>query len=347
MKIVVLAGGTSTERDVSIVSGTEVCKALRSRGHQAILTDVFFGCELPVDENIFQAPYQVEDAAGKMKKMTAQVACEQKKRKEFFGPGVMELCRQADVVFMALHGANGEDGRVQAAFDLFGIRYTGTDCLSSAMAMDKGITKKLFREGGVPTPGGFELHRGENADLEVHGMKLPVVVKTRCGGSSVGVYIADTEEAYRSALEGAFSYEEEIVVEEYVQGREFSVGVVDGKAYPVIEIAPVEGFYDYRNKYTAGATVETCPACISREATEKMQEYACRGCRLLGIQGYARLDFMMKPDGSMYCLEANTLPGMTPTSLLPQEAAVLGMDFADLCEELIRISMKKYGSREQ
>lgn len=358
MKIVVLAGGTSTEREVSIVSGTEVCRALRSRGHQAILVDVYFGYgagkEIPETrdsaddrgmeglDRTFEGSYDVEREADRLRALSSKLPETMKNRREFFGPGVLALCRAADVVFLALHGANGEDGRVQAAFDLFGIRYTGTDCLSSAMAMDKGITKKMFRMGGVPTPDGFELRRGEDADLASRGMELPVVVKTCCGGSSVGVYIARTMEEYKEAVQGAFSYEEEAVIEEYVDGREFSVGVVDGKAYPVIEIAPVDGFYDYKNKYTAGATVETCPASLTGEQTEKMQEYACRGYEILGIKGYARLDFMMKDNGEMYCLEANTLPGMTPTSLLPQEAAVLGMDFADLCEELIRISLKRY-----
>ena len=347
MKIVVLAGGTSTERDVSIVSGTGICNGLRAKGHRAVLVDVFCGAENVDWEEPFPAEYDVEAAADYMKSFNPEIEKMKKERKEFFGPNVMELCRQADIVFLGLHGANGEDGRVQAVFDLFGIRYTGTDCLSSAMAMDKGITKRLFETGGVPTPRGFELKRGEDPDLAARGMELPVVVKTCCGGSSVGVYIVRTPEEYREALEGAFSYEEQAVVEEYVDGREFSVGVVDQKAYPVIEIAPVEGFYDYKNKYSAGAAVETCPALISGEQTRRMQEYACRGCEILGIRGYARLDFMMNGDGKIYCLEANTLPGMTPTSLLPQEAAVLGMSFADLCEELIRISLKKYQQESQ
>lgn len=342
MKIVVLAGGTSTERDVSIVTGTEVCRALRSRGHQAILIDVFFGEQGLDPAAAFSGDYDVEQQAEHIRGRNGRLEEEKKSRREFFGPQVLPLCQAADMVFMALHGANGEDGRVQAVFDLFGIRYTGTDYLSSAMAMDKGITKKLFEMGGVPTPRGFELTRGEDPDLASRGMQLPVVVKTCCGGSSVGVYIVHSQEEYRDALEGAFSYEDQAVVEEYVDGREFSVGVVDQKAYPIIEIAPVEGFYDYKNKYSAGATVETCPAQLSDEQTRQMQEYACKGCEVLGIRGYVRLDFMMNGEGKMYCLEANTLPGMTPTSLLPQEAAVLGMSFADLCEELIRISLKKY-----
>ena len=343
MKIVVLAGGTSTEREVSIVSGTEICRALRSRGHQAILVDVFFGRDGIVPTTAFDGEYDVDREAEYIKECSEQVPARLAEGKDFFGPGVLELCKAADVVFMALHGANGEDGKVQAVFDLFHIRYTGTDYLSSAMAMDKGITKKLFAANQVPTPAGVEIHRESSSrELKDYGMEFPVVVKTCCGGSSVGVYIVHDQKEYEEALQGAFSYEEQVVVEEYIQGREFSVGVVDGKAYPVIEIAPVEGFYDYKNKYSAGAVVETCPAELTKEQTERMQKYAEMGCKVLGIKGYARLDFMMKENGDMYCLEANTLPGMTPTSLLPQEAAVLGMDYPSLCEELIRISLKKY-----
>ena len=147
---------------------------------------------------------------------------------------------------------------------------------------------------------------------------------------------------YEAALQAAFAYEDELIVEEYVKGREFSVGVVDGKAYPIIEIAPIEGFYDYTNKYKAGSTIETCPAELTEEQTRQMQEYAVLGAESLGIEGYCRLDFMMRGDGRMYCLEANTLPGMTPTSLLPQEAQAIGIDYPSLCEELIRLSLKKY-----
>lgn len=343
MKIVVLAGGTSTERDVSIVSGTDVCKALRQKGHLAILIDVFFGKEGADPSTAFAEKYDVDKEVEYIKSFNDKVKETERNRREFFGPQVMELCKAADVVFLALHGANGEDGKVQAAFDLNHICYTGTGYLSSAMAMDKGITKKMFRMYGVPTPKGVELQKGKaSTRLKDYDMEFPVVVKTCCGGSSVGVYITHNEQEYEEALVGAFSYEDQIIVEEYVDGREFSVGVVDGKAYPVIEIAPIEGFYDYKNKYSAGAAIETCPAEITEEQTVRMQRYAVAGCKALGIEGYARLDFMMRENGEIFCLEANTLPGMTPTSLLPQEAAALGMDYPSLCEELINISLKKY-----
>ena len=266
-------------------------------------------------------------------------------RRRFFGPNVLELCEAADVVFLALHGANGEDGKVQATFDLLGIPYTGTGYLSSALAMDKSITKQFFRAHNVPTPNGVTLKKGQESEpLSSFGLELPVVVKPCCGGSSVGVYIAHTNEEYWQAMKDAFSYEPEVVVEEYIEGREFSVGVVDGKAYPIIEIAPIEGFYDYTNKYKAGSTVETCPAVLTEEQTKEMQKHAEDGAAALGIENYCRLDFMMRKDGRMYCLEANTLPGMTPTSLLPQKAQVLGISYPELCELLIQLSLRKRGN---
>lgn len=343
MKIVVLAGGTSSERDVSIVSGTNVCKALREKGHHAILVDVFFGMErLP--EILFPKVYDVERAAEDIKSRSENLKQARAERRKFFGPHVIEICQEAEVVFLALHGANGEDGKIQAAFDLFGIPYTGTGYLSSAIAMDKGVSKKFFEMYGVPTPKGINLEKenysGNPAD---YGLELPLVVKPCCGGSSLGVYIVNDQAEYEDALKAAFSYESEVIVEEYINGREFSVGVVDEKAYPIIEIAPIEGFYDYTNKYKPGSTVETCPADLSTELSQKMQEYAILGARALNIEGYCRLDFMMLEDGRMYCLEANTLPGMTPTSLLPQEAQAIGIDYPSLCEKLIQISLDRYG----
>lgn len=339
MKIVVLAGGTSTEREVSIVSGTKVCEALRSKGHDAILMDVFCGKEGLQVENAFSDAFDLEQEVTYIKSFNNKIEEMRAQRKRFFGPNVLEVCEQADVVFLALHGACGEDGRIQATFDLLGIPYTGSGYLGSALAMDKGITKQLFRENGVPTPPGMILKKAEpKKTAQEYGVGLPCVVKTACGGSSVGVYVVDTEEAFAKALEDGFSYEDKLVIEKYVKGREFSVGVVNGQAYPVIEIAPLEGFYDYKNKYQPGSTIETCPADLSEELTKKMQRYAEEAFRVLRLENYGRMDFMMDENGEMYCLEANTLPGMTPTSLLPQEAAALGMDFAELCNKLVEVS---------
>ena len=343
MKIVVLAGGTSTERDVSIISGTGICNGLRAKGHQAILVDVFCGAETVDWADPFPREYDVEAASAYIKSFNPHIEQLKKMRKDFFGPNVLELCKKADFVFLGLHGANGEDGRIQAAFDLMGIKYTGTGYLSSAMAMDKGVTKWMFQRKGVPVPGGVTMKRHtRKEDLAELGLAFPVVVKTCCGGSSIGVYIVKDQEEYMKALDAAFVYEEEVVVEEFIQGTEYTVAVVDGKAYPVVQIVPCQGFYDYENKYKPGAVKETCPAPISSELTRRLQDYAVQGYRALGLESYARLDFIVTDDEKIYCLEANTLPGMTPTSLIPQEAAVLGMDYPTLCEELIRVSEKKY-----
>ncbi len=341
MNIVVLAGGISTEREISIVSGTGICKALRERGHRAILMDVYCGQEEISMDDLFPEEYDVDKAAAYMRSFDAKVPEMIASGKEFFGSNVLTVCKAADVVFMGLHGENGENGKVQAAFDLFGIRYTGSGYLGSAIAMDKGLSKQFFVEHGVPTPKGVMLRKEDPAGkIAESGIGFPCVVKPCCGGSSVGVYIPQDEQELQDALQKAFSYEDTLVVEEYVKGREFSVGVVDGEAYPVIEIAPIEGFYDYKNKYQAGSTIETCPANLSKGATERMQAYAVKAYHALRLSGYGRMDFMMDEQENMYCLEANTLPGMTPTSLLPQEAAVLGMSFGELCEKLIEVSKK-------
>ncbi len=343
MKIVVLAGGISTERDISIVSGTQVCRALRSRGHKAVMIDVFCGDDRigPDMACAFTEQYDADEAAAYMHSFDPKLE-QMKSRKEFFGPNVLELCREADAVFMALHGSNGEDGKIQAAFELMGIPYTGCSYLGSALAMDKDMAKQLFRENGVPTPHGIVLRKGDKVkNTEENGVGLPCVVKPACGGSSVGVSIPRTQKAYREAIEEAFSYEDVLIVEQYVSGREFSCGIVDGEAYPVIEIAPLHGFYDYTNKYKAGATVETCPADISAELTRKIQKASLAAYHALHLNSYGRIDLMMDEDENVYCLEANTLPGMTPTSLLPQEAAALGIDFPSLCEKLIEVSLRR------
>ena len=341
MKIIVLAGGISTERDVSIVTGSEVCKALREKGHDAAVLDVYFGTRHP--EWVFAPEYPFEKAVEEMRSNSARVEEEKKVRRVFWGEHVIELCQKADIVFMALHGENGENGKVQASFDLLGIRYTGTGYLGSALAMDKGLTKNMLEQNGVPTPQGFAMTKEEAGHNSYQDrITYPCIVKPACGGSSIGVSIANNEREFEAALQEAFSYEDTVVVEQFIKGREFSVGVVENEAYPIIEIVPKAGFYDYKNKYQAGATDEFCPAHISEEATKKMQDCAVKAAKALLLDKYCRIDFLMDDEENIYCLEANTLPGMTPTSLLPQEAAVLGMDYATLCEKLIEVSDEKY-----
>lgn len=362
MKIVVLAGGISTERDVSLVSGTQIYKALKGRGHEVVLLDVFMGYEderegagctgdaygqtdvewakglftLDIDwaKNIAKISTEAPD-------IEAVKASRKDKSAALFGPNVIGICRQADIVFMALHGDCGENGKVQATFDLFDIKYTGTGYLGAALAMDKSVTKDMFLIHGVKTPAAHLL-TGRDDPYEP---EFPAVVKICNGGSSIGVYIVHDRAEYEAALDEAYRYEGKVLVEQYIKGRELTDGVIDGTALPVVEIAPKQGFYDYKNKYQAGAAVETCPADIPADITAKVQAAAVAAYKTLCIQTYARIDFILAENGDVYCLEANTLPGMTPTSLIPQEAAAVGKSFPELCEWIIEISMAKYGSR--
>ena len=349
MDIVVLAGGLSTERDVSFKTGSMVAAALKENGHRVILLDVFMGYgEQEVDLNgIFDRADEISVKVSDIPEVAPDLAAVKASRKDqspcFFGPNVIRMCQMADIVFMALHGENGENGKLQAAFDLLGVKYTGSDYLSSAIAMNKGMAKKLFVEAGIPTPKGIAMTRETREDdvtkLNLH---LPCVVKPCCGGSSIGVTIVRDAAEFKAALDEAFRWEDELVIEEFVEGREFSVGVIEGKALPVIEIAPIQGFYDYKNKYKAGSAVETCPAELPEDVSAQMRHYAEEVAKVIGLDTYSRSDFLLDKEGNMFCLEANTLPGMTPTSLLPQEAAVVGVNFNELCEKLIDISMKKY-----
>ncbi len=340
MKIVVLAGGISTERDVSLSTGGMIYQALKKNGHRVVLVDSFLGYEGDVQTAFTEEKDWAAQVQG-VKEINPDLARIKALRpdfqKNYFGPNVIALCQEADVVFMALHGGDGENGKIQAYFDLMGITYTGTDYVSSALSMDKGITKDMFLSNQIPTPDGFRMKKGEEGRKPV----FPCVVKATCGGSSVGVSIAETPEQYEAALAEGFKYDPEVVVEQYIKGREFSVGVIGGKALPVIEIAPKVGFYDYKNKYQAGSTVETCPALISEEKTAEMQQIAEKVFKVLRLRNYARMDFLMEEGTEkLYCLEANTLPGMTPTSLLPQEAQAVGMSFEQLCEKIIEISLE-------
>lgn len=340
MKVVVLAGGTSTERDVSLSSGSMIYRALKKNGHKVMMLDVYLGYEgdiIDIFEKDIDWAAQIGAVSEQAPDLESIKAMRKDGGKSFFGPKVLDICMQADAVFMALHGANGEDGKIQACFELMGIPYTGTDYVSSAMAMDKGIAKDIFKAHNIPTPAGIRLKAGEVESCKV---PYPCIVKACCGGSSVGVYIAHNDEEYEKAKKEAFCYDQEVVIEQYIIGREFSVGVMDGKALPVIEIAPKQGFYDYKNKYQAGSTVETCPARIPEDKTARMQQVAEDVFKALRMKNYARMDFMMSAEGEIYCLEANTLPGMTPTSLLPQEAAVVGIDFEQLCEKILEYAVK-------
>jgi len=346
MKIVVLAGGISPERNVSLSSGTKIAGALRGLGHDAALIDMWYGLEdYPglAAEGLYAAPFpekwrQVDPQAPDLDQVRA---ARRWTGKGDFGPGVLELCQGADVVFLALHGQCGEDGRVQAAFDLLDIPYTGSGCLGSAIAMDKDLTKRLVKDV-VDTPA-WTLAAYTAADVDALTDKTPVpcVVKPVDSGSSIGVSIAYDKAQLRTALLEGLKYGGRCVLEQYVKGREIQVAVLDGKALPPIEIIPKQGFYDYENKYQAGYAEEICPAPITQEQTKAVQARTEAVFAALGLAVYSRADFILDEAGRFWFLEINTLPGMTPTSLVPQEAAAVGMDYPALCQHIIDSSLKE------
>ena len=258
-----------------------------------------------------------------------------------FGDRVIDLCRTADVVFLALHGDCGEDGRIQAALDMHGIPYTGSDYLSSGIAMNKDLTKKLVAPLGVVTPAWQAVtYTAEEIPALTEQLMLPCVVKPNASGSSIGVSIAHTRQELRAALEAGVAFGGTCVIEEYIQGREIQIALLEGKALPSIEIIPKQGFYDYENKYQPGAAEEVCPAPIPAEWEQRIAEAALTVFHAVGLSVYARADFIVTADGTPYFLEINTLPGMTPTSLVPQEAAAVGISYGELCERIVNASLK-------
>ncbi len=340
MKIVVLAGGLSPERNVSLSSGCKVCAALRERGHEAAFIDMYLGTQ-EAPESLFHAPIPVElTKISRQAPDLDQVKASRSDGGGQFGPGVLELCRMADVVFLGLHGTCGEDGRVQAALDLLGVPYTGAGYLGSAIAMDKDLTKRIVAPLGVVTPK-WELVRYGADDIPAltRRLELPCVVKPVASGSSIGVSIVRDQAALSAALTGGLAFGGVCVVEQYIAGREIQVGILEDRALPSIEIIPSTGFYDYENKYQPGAAEEITPAPIPAEWEKRLGETALTVFRALGLSVYSRADFMVTEDGTPWFLEINTLPGMTPTSLLPQEAAAVGIGYGELCERIITASL--------
>ena len=341
MRIAVVCGGISRERDVSFSTGSCAARALRERGHSVAVIDLFLGNEEAVEhpETLFST--QNDDKLYSVRETEPDLEALRAKRSgsSLLGPGVIQVCQAADIAFLALHGGEGENGKLQACLDMYGIPYTGSGYLGSALAMNKALSKIQLTAAHIPTPPGITLKRGEYSTE----MGFPCVVKPCSGGSSVATSIVPDEQAYASALTAAFSCDDEVLVEKYIKARELTVGVMDGRAMPVIEIRPRTGFYDYKNKYQAGLTEEICPAPLTPEQTDAVQRLAERVYQALRLDVYGRADFLFDEENhTFYCMEANTLPGMTPTSLIPQMAAAEGMSYGELCEKIIEVSLKKY-----
>lgn len=331
MNVVVLAGGLSPERDVSLASGMLISNALVEKGHSVLLLDLYKGIKDDEMHLLFSNEkrnydFTIDEEIPELTK---------KNTKDLIGRNVIKICKMADIVFLALHGSIGENGKLQAIFDCMGIKYTGSSYEGSILAMDKILTKKILEHDNIKTP---KWHLLKNVRKE--NIKFPVVVKPANNGSSIGVSIANNLEEFEVAIIECEKYKDEIIIEEYIKGREFSVGILDKTALPPIEIIPKSGFYDYKNKYQEGKTIEICPPKISQDKIKEMQQIAMKVHNALLLGAYSRIDFILDENGNLNVLEANSLPGMTKTSLLPQEALVAGITYEDLCEKILLSNLK-------
>jgi D-alanine-D-alanine ligase len=329
-RIAVLMGGTSSERDVSLASGIRITEALRQQGHDVVAVDTVGGVLSADDEKRLLAGGLVKTAPPDTKSLIRMNAAMQ---------STLKSLPQADVLFLALHGGRGEDGTLQALLDLTGVPYTGSGHLASALAMDKDLSKHLFRAAGVPTADW--LMAPATAEQVRDALGFPVIVKPSKQGSTVGLSIVKTPDALQPAIDAALEHDDEVMIEQFIAGRELTVGILGDDVLPVGEIISKNEIYDYEAKYTPGMAVEEFPAKLTQTESETVQRFARKAFDALKLRGYARIDFRMATDGTFYCLEANTLPGMTQTSLIPQAAAAAGMSFPELCDRIVQLALQK------
>ena len=300
--VAVVMGGPSAEREVSLNTGAAIANALREYGYTNVV-------EIDLDPRNF-------------------------------GKQLAES--KAEVVFNAVHGLYGEDGRLQTLLEICEMPYTGSGMIASVSCMDKVITKRMLRDAGISTPACLIVNKKESGIKEkiMQRFSLPVVIKPASQGSSIGVEIVKEENQLDEALANAFKYSRDILVEEFIGGKELTVSMMqkDGEvvALPVIHIAPHSGTYDYHSKYTKGATEYICPADLDEETTKKVQEISKQAYEVLGCSGVARADVMLDEEGNGYVLEINTVPGMTATSLVPKAAAAAGISFPELCNIILQ-----------
>lgn len=333
MNIVVLAGGLSMERDVSLASGSLIANALRDAGQNAVLVDLYYGIEkekMNFDDMSSRYKYKIPEIEPDLNEIIVKNGGQHNP----IGKNIIEFCKTADVVFLALHGGVGENGKLQALFEMNGIRFTGSTSIGCMLSMDKIISKELIAQAGIPTAHWLT---NENTREELHSL-VPCFVKPSDNGSSVGISKVVSHIELEDAIIEAEKYSKRVLVEEQIVGREFSVGILDGKALPPIEIIASGDFYNYKIKYQAGLAHEECPAHLDGKSTKKLQKYAEKAHKVLRLGSYSRIDFIMDEHGEFFFLEANALPGMTPTSLLPQEAAAAGMNYTNLCLKLIELA---------
>jgi len=330
MRVTVLTGGATAERAVAFASASQIVAALRSRGHDVSVVDTAGGL---LDERgerellgaaVGTAPPAVDQLAAREQRMLSE------------GLAELPAVRDADVLFLAVHGGQLEGGTLQAVLDVIGVPYTGSGPLASALAMDKDLSKRLFRAAGVPVPAWFMAPVAPEDVTTALGW--PVIVKPSKQGSSVGLTLVKKAQDLENAVKLAARYDDEVMAEQFIPGRELTVGVLGDVPLPVGEIVPKHELFDYETKYTPGMSEETFPARIETLLARQLQEYAVMAHRALKLNGYSRVDFRVTPEGDIFCLEANSLPGMTRTSLYPQAAQAAGIPFPELCERVARLA---------
>ena len=341
MKLCILLGGPSAEREVSLMSGSAMARALASRGHDVTLLDPATGRAMRLDEFHADPPKKDPPSSDEVGKLSQGSVV--------LGSLMSSAVREADVVVFGLHGVPGEDGPMQSVLELLGKPFTGSDSRTSAICIDKQYTKSILKDAGVAVPRGISLGVGAHPqerhaayELAKAEFGFPMIVKPNDQGSTVGLTILrDTsEDAFGQAVDLALLYSPKALIEEFIEGRELTVTVLDGEALPIIEITTNGGFYDYHHKYTPGMSFHECPANLSGELTAAIQTDAINAFKACGCRGCARVDYRLHPSGSFYCLEINTLPGMTATSLAPDAATAAGMSFEDLCERIVKSALR-------
>ena len=336
LRVAVLMGGTSGERNVSLASGVQVARALRERGHQVMAVDTSRGLLSPEEEvRLLKSGVA---AAPTMEAGSTDAGLLDGGDLGFLGrvPGLNEV----DVVFPALHGGAGEDGTLQGVLELAGLPYAGSGRLGCTLAMDKEVSKRLFLQAGIPTAP----WRVSPVDLDevVEGLGRPLVVQPPSGGSTLGLTLVREEGALEGAVTEALRYDDRVLFERYVKGRELTVGILGDRALPVGEIIPKHELFDYDCKYVPGMADEIFPARIPDELALRLQELALAVHRVLFLRDFSRVDFLVDADGGIWCLEANALPGMTANSLLPRAGAAAGIDFPALCDRIVRLAQARY-----
>lgn len=338
MRVAVLTGGSTPERDVALAGAAQVVQALRARGHEVSVVDTVDGALDRERETAL-----LTGNVGKQPPSADELA-ELRERERRLDLATIRELREADVAFLVLHGREGEGGQVQTLLERAGIAFTGSGSLGSAIAMDKDITKRLLRDAAIPTP---DWHMWPASDDEVADLGMPVVVKPSKAGSTVGLSILHAVAELPAAVEEAYRYDDEVMLERYLPGREFTVGVLGDQALAVGEIIPAHEIFDYECKYTPGMTQEIFPAEIDDELTRRLQQLALSVHRTLKLDDFSRADFRLGDDGAAYCLEVNTLPGLTATSLLPQSGVALGIGFEELCEQICLLALRRATSRNK